>query len=226
MAAMTKSFDNFTVVSLALKSRCHVLCQSPITETLDNYNKLISLANKNNRLFCIDSHKRYDQKFREAFTKIKQTGGFAYFNSYVAAEAVYKPRGVNLLHVHNAVSIDFHAWTADGVARPIEVMATSSLNVGADNITLMVKWQDNKTSSSVGTAFYSSAFSPDGLSPSFMYQGSGGGTVTLKDATTGERAERPGDEHFLGLVPDPAATYVPTSGVRTGRTNNLLRTTS
>jgi D-galacturonate reductase len=119
----------------------------------------------------MEVHKRWDPIYSDAREKIREIGEASYFNSYMSQpksqlESFRAWAGVSsdISYYLNAHHIDFHAWTLEGRARPISVMASASEGVARslgfpteDSITLLVDWE-NLESGNRATAVYTSAW--------------------------------------------------------------------
>merc|ERR1719433_1243143 len=68
----------------AIDHGLHTMVAKPITQTLQEHQLLIRKAREKNVLLCCEYHKRFDPCFSEAVMKMRKTGDFAYYNSFMS----------------------------------------------------------------------------------------------------------------------------------------------
>ena len=162
---------HFEMVHESAKRGLHVLVAKPIVKTTAEHDQLIEIAREKDVLIAMEVHKRWDPTYSDAREKLRKLGDASYFASYMSQpksqlESFRTWAGISsdISYYLNAHHIDFHAWTLEGRAKPVAVMASASEGVARglgfpaeDAITLLVDWE-NLESGNRATAVYTSAW--------------------------------------------------------------------
>lgn len=163
---------HFEMAHAAASCGLHVLVAKPIVKTLAEHDSLIEIADKKNVQIAMEVHKRWDPIYADARERIRDLGDFSYFQSYMSQPKsqlesfrAWAGKSSDISYYLNAHHIDFHAWSMEGIARPLSVVASASTGVAQkkgieteDSITLLVDWE-HLDSGNRGTAVYTSAWS-------------------------------------------------------------------
>ena len=162
---------HFEMALKAAQRGLHVLVAKPIVKTTSEHDRLIEAASENDVLIAMEVHKRWDPIYSDAREKLRNLGEASYFNSYMSQpksqlESFRAWAGISsdISYYLNAHHIDFHAWTLEGRAKPLAVMASASEGVARglgfpteDSITLLVDWE-NLERGNRATAVYTSSW--------------------------------------------------------------------
>mmetsp|Transcript_36257 Transcript_36257/g.43768 ORF Transcript_36257/g.43768 Transcript_36257/m.43768 type:complete len:421 (+) Transcript_36257:93-1355(+) len=170
----TPDDTHFPIAMDCIKAGLHVLIAKPAVKTLDHHRQLNDAAREHGVLVAVEYHKRFDPVYTDAKDRIRQLGGFSFFNATMTQAKAqldtfrgWAGKSSDISYYLNSHHIDIHCWAALHLARPIRVTASSCTGVAEkrlevdhtieDTITLMVQWQ-NFEDGSLGTALYTSSW--------------------------------------------------------------------
>jgi len=157
----------------ALKRGLSVMVTKPIVQQLPQHLELLELAKSNNALLSIEVHKRFDPMYADARQRIKSSGNFSYYSSYMSQPKLQLntfqawASFSDISYYLNSHHVDFHCWAMEGMARPVKVVAMASTGIAnrapfnlktEDTITLLVEWRSIKDPAAVGTAVYTASW--------------------------------------------------------------------
>jgi D-galacturonate reductase len=211
----------------AIERGLHVLVTKPPTKTLAQHSSLIEAARRNNVLVAVEVHKRWDPIYVDAHDRIRELGDFSFFTSYMSQPKKqlntfrrWAGKSSDISYYLNSHHIDFHAWSVQGIARPVRVTAMASTGVATDSpydldtedsITLMVQWRNTGTGN-LGTALYTASWvaprSDVHSQQRFFYMGHGG-EIRIDQAHRGYSIAT--DEHGYSSANPLFMKYKPSS---------------
>eukprot|EP01116_Phalansterium_solitarium_P024558 TRINITY_DN9025_c0_g1_i1.p1 TRINITY_DN9025_c0_g1~~TRINITY_DN9025_c0_g1_i1.p1 ORF type:complete len:426 (-),score=112.56 TRINITY_DN9025_c0_g1_i1:224-1501(-) len=201
----TPDDTHYEIAKQAITRGLHVLITKPPVKTLREQLELAELAKQHNVLVTVEYHKRFDPMYSDARERIRGLGDFSYFNSFMSQPKfqletfkAWAGKSSDISYYLNSHHIDIHAWSQQGRAVPVRVVAMKCNGVATapphnlvagteDTITLMVQWR-TLSSGTVGTAVYTSSWispkSDTHTQQRFHYMGHRG-DVTIDQAHRG-----------------------------------------
>lgn len=157
----------------AIERGLHVLVTKPPVKTLEEHRSLVEAARRKSVLVAVEVHKRWDPIYTDARDRIRKLGDFSFFNSYMSQPKKqlvtfkrWAGKSSDISYYLNSHHVDFHVWSLQGMARPVQVSATASTGVACnapynidteDTITLTVQWE-NMSTGNLGTAIYTASW--------------------------------------------------------------------
>jgi len=157
----------------AIERGLHVLVTKPPVKTLEEHRSLVEAARRKSVLVAVEVHKRWDPIYTDARDRIRKLGDFSFFNSYMSQPKKqlvtfkrWAGKSSDISYYLNSHHVDFHVWSLQGMARPVQVSATASTGVACnapynidteDTITLTVQWE-NMGTGNLGTAIYTASW--------------------------------------------------------------------
>jgi len=203
VCALSKTCPFYVSARAALNKGLHVIT-IPVFDNHE-YDDLVALASKKNRLLSYYAPWHYHQEFLQARQKIVQSGDFIFSQSTtISRRPILVPKdGYDLLLTYIFHHIEFHIWCLLGLAEPIEVKASASTSPSGSTLgmTVIVKWV-NLTSKIEGTAIYTVCLSREEPNPRerFFYRGTK--TTVEVDLKRGKQ------DTMMNLVPDSRKRFI------------------
>lgn len=234
VTVFTPDDTHFGIALAAIERGCHVLVAKPVVKTIEQHGQLMQAATAHNVLVAMEVHKRWDPVYLDARDRIRQLGGFSFFQSYMSQPKSqldtfrsWAGRSSDISYYLNAHHVDFNVWAMQDIARPVAVSAIASTGVATsdeidteDTITLVAQWA-NIDGLGMATAIYTASWiappSDVHSQQRFFYMGHDG-EVTVDQAHRGYTVATDADGFgsanplFMKYVPDSSGRFAGQAG--------------